>query len=89
MTKYLYTKKPFRIRKYKHKDFEPYYLEFNEDKYEIGEDNSMFLIVNNTLFYKTNPSYNDGGDDVKYIYDHFYTPTELRKMKLKKLNDKI
>lgn len=82
--KYVYPRKPFSLRKCDMYTFDVYYLEFNEDRYTIESENEIFVRINNSVFHKENIIQND---NIYSLYKFFYTPQELRKIKLNKINN--
>jgi hypothetical protein len=76
-------KKRFRVMTYDEKTFEPSSILFELKEYIVDKENDKYISINNTIFYKNN----DDVSGLKYVYDYFYTEKELRKEKLKKLNN--
>jgi len=65
-------------------DFSGRSILFTEGKpYNIINENHKYIIINKVIFAKKLEYEN------QYVYKYFYTEKETRKMKLKKINEKI
>lgn len=82
-------KKSFSVVHYDKNTFKPYYVYFVKNECYISNIideqpiHYQYIRINNCIF-NTDNDEEDLFD--KYLYDYFYTTTELRKIKLSKLN---
>jgi hypothetical protein len=88
--KTLIAKISFKKMWYNPYDFSPDPIYFIKDKsYEITNENSDRILINRGIFSKNSLfsiKYNMNYDE-DYIYDHFYTEKEIRKLKILKLQN--
>jgi hypothetical protein len=83
--KVYYAKRNFNQLIYNQNTFKKSYIKFKTlEKYNIDKENENFICINGSIFRKFKE---DQFYDVEYIYDYFYNESELRKIKIKKLNE--
>jgi hypothetical protein len=76
-------KKSFRVLTYNELTYEPRSILFELKEYNVNTENEDYISINNSIFCKTKHD----RIGLRYVYDYFYTEKELRKLKLKKLNE--
>jgi len=83
----------FTVISYDKNTFVPTVIFFNLKEYNVDKENDKFVLINGAIFYKYKNKIDSIEIDldvngIKYINDYFYTNKELRKNKLKKLQEK-